>query len=495
MGWTGRRRVVAGALLVVLLLWAGALGLALPLQLLLLALPPIVWLAFAALTRPVPNALTTLVPPGLACRTMDAVFEDAVSPDPACLVLLSDERTTATLAQMTAALQPVLRATDILSPVEGGLAVTLAPLGQLDLETMIPIAARLQRAATLGPQPMSVSVGFCLPELATARNGQALLQSARLAAEEARRHGPGAIRSFRAGMARDLIPHPRHLLEAGLTDGQFIPFFQPQICARSGDLTGAEALARWQHPDKGLLSPAAFLDDLRQAGLSARLTMVMLTRSLIQLRKWDATGLTVPTVSLNLDAQDLADPMLPDHIAWELDRQDIPPHRLTVEVMETVLADGDPVTVRGIDRLARMGCGVDLDDFGTGQAAIGQLRRLTIRRIKIDRSFTVGLESDADQRRVVTAILSMADRLGLETLAEGVESPAQADVLVNLGCGHLQGWAIGHPMQGEHFASWLAARSGNPAPIPIKTGHSSAQLLVSREGLAAGNSAGPVTPA
>lgn len=493
MGWTEHKRVVAGALFAVLLLCASVLGLGLPLQLLGLALPPVVWLAFTALTRPMPTVLRALVPPGLACRAMDAVLEDATSPDPACLVLLRDGRTTPHVAELAALLQPVLRATDMLSQVEGGLAVVLAPLGRLDLETMIPIAVRLQRAAAAGSQ--SVSVGFCLPDLASARSGQALLHSARLAAAEARRHGPGAIRSFRAGMARDPAPPARRALEAGLADGQFIPHFQPQICARTGSLTGAEALARWQHPDQGLLSPAAFLDDLRQAGLSARLTMVMLTQTLIQLRQWDTAGLTVPTVSLNLDAQDLADPMLPDHIAWELDRHDIAPHRLTVEVMETVLADGDPVTVRGIDRLARMGCGVDLDDFGTGQAAIGQLRRLTIRRIKIDRSFTAGVDSDADQRRVVTAILSMADRLGLETLAEGVESPAQADVLTHLGCGHLQGWAIGHPMSGDHFALWLAARCGDTAAIPVKPTLTAARIPATTEALAAVNSAGPVTPA
>jgi diguanylate cyclase len=490
MGWTGHKRAVAGAFLAGLLLCAGMLGLGVPLHLFVLFLPPVVWLAFHALVAPPPAALPVLVPPGLACRAMDAVFDDASTPDPACLILLADGRAP-DVPQLAAALLPVLRANDMVSQVDGGLAVTLAPLTRMDLETLIPIAARLQRAAqTVGRPSLSVSVGFCLPDLAPARSGQALLHAARLAAEEARRHGPSAIRSYRAGMARNPAPPPRSLLDAAFESGQFQPHFQPQICARTGTLTGAEVLARWHHPTQGVLPPAAFLDDLRRAGLSARLTDAMLTQALTHLRHWDAQGLTVPTLALNLDAQDLSDPMLPDRIAWALDRQDLPPHRLTVEVMETVLADGDPVTVRSIDRLARMGCGVDLDDFGTGQAAIGQLRRLTIRRIKIDRSFTAGLDSDADQRRVVTAILSMADRLGLDTLAEGVESPAQADVLRHLGCGHLQGWAIGHPMPGERFADWLAAKGGLGAAPPLATPPLTAHFPV-RE---AGFGAGPVTP-
>ncbi|OYU19050.1 MAG: diguanylate cyclase [Rhodobacteraceae bacterium PARR1] len=487
MDWGRHKRMVAGAVLAGASLFAGVVGLGLPLQLLLLALPPLVWLGLQAALAAEPDTPPALLPPGLACRAMDAVFEDANAPDPACLILLTDDRMTLDTARIAATLLPVLRTTDMLSPVEGGLAVTLAPLGRLDLEAMIPIAVRLQRAAlTMGP----VAVGFCLPDLAPARSGQAMLHCARLAAEEARRHGPGAIRSFRPGMVRDHIPPPRVVLEAAFDAGQFIAHFQPQICARTGSLTGAEVLARWHHPEAGLLSPTAFLGDLRHAGLSSRLTMAMLSQSMAQLRHWDSQGLTVPTVAINLDAQDLADPMLPDHIAWEMDRHDLPPHRLTVEVMETVLADGDPVTVRGIDRLARMGCGVDLDDFGTGQAAIGQLRRLTIRRIKIDRSFTAGVDSDADQRRVVMAILSMADRLGLDTLAEGVESAPQAEVLSTMGCGHLQGWAIGHPMPGALFAAWLATHSGDAAQAAARSGADSTQTPA----ILATASAAPVTP-
>lgn len=483
MGWSWQNWVLA--LLAGLSLAAAAIAPGVadywPAMVLLLAVA-----AFARKRRP-PVTAPVLIPPGLACRAMDAVFEDAHSPDPACLILLAEGRPAPDAGQLAAALLPVLRTTDVLSPVEGGIAVTFAPMGRLDLETMIPIAVRLQRAVlAMRAKSLAVAVGFCLPDQARARSGQAMMHGARLAAEEARRHGPGAIRSFRPDLARDPTPPPRTHLAAALDAGQFVPHFQPQICARTGTLTGAEVLARWHHPDHGLLVPAAFLDDLRRAGLSSRLTMAMLSQAMSDLRQWDAAGLTVPSVAINLDAQDLADPMLPDHIAWAMDRHDMPPHRLTAEVMETVLADGDPVTVRNIDRLARMGCGVDLDDFGTGQAAIGQLRRLTIRRIKIDRSFTDGLDSDADQRRVVTAILLMADRLGLDTLAEGVESPEQAATLAAMGCGHLQGWAIAHPMPAATFAAWLASGQRVQTVPPGKTGGTA--------GLQAAISAGPVTP-
>lgn len=427
--------------------WAG-LALALPFALLLRR---------AVLLHPSGGGQVSPWPQSLIQQALTACLADPESPDPACLVLRPDPRASSDLSRLAAAVLPVLRATDSLCRIEDGIAVMLAPPGRLDLEEVIPIAARLQRAAAgrVGP----VSIGFCLADRAPDRTGPSLMRAARLAADEARRFGPAAIRAFRPEMAATTTAPAlsRLALEDALASGQIVAHFQPQVCAGTGVVTGVEALARWDHPEHGLLAPAAFLADLHKAGLSSRLTFSMLDQGLAALRHWQAQGLTVPAVSLNLDAQDLADPMLPDRILWELDRHDLPPHRLTVEVLETVLADGDPVTVRNIDRLARLGCGVDLDDFGTGQAAIGQLRRLTIRRIKIDRSFVTGLSDEADQRRVVSAILSMADRLGLDTLAEGVETPAEAQLLAMMGVGHLQGYAIARPLAVAEFAQWLAA--------------------------------------
>lgn len=459
-------------------IWGAALAIGLGLAGLVIAAgadqpgPPLLAAALAlslgafALRAGLPHAPAGgLRPQGLAVRALDAALADAESPDPACLMLLPDGRDPVDPARLAAAVLPVLRATDLLCRIEGGIAVTLTPPSRIDLEGVIPIAARLQRAA----RPLcTVSVGFCLPDLAPDRSGAALWQATRLAAEEARRQGPGAIRAFRPDLlARAPSALPRSALEPALAGGEFVAHFQPQICARTQSLTGVEALARWAHPTRGLLTPGAFLDDIRQTGLSSQLTFCILSQALEQMARWDAAGLAVPAVAINLDAQDLADPLLPDRIAAELDRHGLPPHRLTVEVLETVLADGEAVTVRGIDRLARMGCGVDLDDFGTGQAAIGQLRRLTIRRIKIDRSFVIGLDHDANQRRVVSAILSMADRLGLDTLAEGVESPALAQALTQMGCGHLQGWAIARPMPGPDLADWITRQAAQPPPAAL----------------------------
>jgi EAL domain-containing protein (putative c-di-GMP-specific phosphodiesterase class I) len=156
-------------------------------------------------------------------------------------------------------------------------------------------------------------------------------------------------------------------------------------------------------------------------------------------------------------------------VRWELDRFGLAPRRLTVEVLETVIEDvGDDVVTRSLAGLAALGCGIDLDDFGTGHAAIGSIRRFSVQRVKIDRSFVRRIDTDAEQQALVSAMLLMSGRLGLDTLAEGVETAAEQAALVRLGCRHVQGFAIARPMPETAFRHWLAARDpGRAAGSPL----------------------------
>jgi EAL domain-containing protein (putative c-di-GMP-specific phosphodiesterase class I) len=164
----------------------------------------------------------------------------------------------------------------------------------------------------------------------------------------------------------------------------------------------------------------------------------------------------VPAVAVNFSTDELRDPQLPDRLRWTLDRFQLAPSRLTVEVLESVVAgDGDEVIASNISRIAAMGCGVDLDDFGTGNASITAIRRFALNRLKIDRSFVREVDQNREQQKLVTAILSLAERLGLETLAEGVETPGEHALLAQLGCGHVQGYVIARPMPVEDLLPWL----------------------------------------
>ena len=197
---------------------------------------------------------------------------------------------------------------------------------------------------------------------------------------------------------------------------------------------------------------------MEQAGLMGRLGEVMVQDGLNALRLWDAAGLDVPHVAINFSQAELADPRLVDRLAWELDRFDLRPDRLAIEVLETVVAKRvEDVVVRNLSGLSGLGCRLDLDDFGTGHAAITSIRQFSIQRIKIDRSFVTRIDNDAEQQKMVSAILTMADRLGIETLAEGVETEAERDMLHRLGCDHGQGFGIGRPMPRLETEAWIRA--------------------------------------
>jgi diguanylate cyclase (GGDEF)-like protein len=372
------------------------------------------------------------------------------------------------LQQSALRLESVLRDSDLAATRDGrGFAIILGPSDKLNLDAVMFIAGRVQRALSEplrdGKQGihLSVSVGFALAGRLIAPRGDDLLQAATLALHEAQRSGPGAIRSYSDAM-KTRVARRNSLADdvaGALERGEILPFYQPQIDSATGAVSGFEALARWVHPSRGMISPAEFLPAIEQAGLHDRLGAAMLSASLRALRGWDQEGLAVPRVGVNFSGPELANPQLVNRILWELETLDLAPNRLVIEVLETVVATrSEDAVIRNLAGLARLGCRVDLDDFGTGHASITTIRRFAIERIKIDRSFVTKIDEDGDQQKMVSAILTMAERLGLGTLAEGVETPAERAVLTSMGCGHLQGFGIARPMALADATAWLMAR-------------------------------------
>ncbi|WP_431298446.1 putative bifunctional diguanylate cyclase/phosphodiesterase [Tabrizicola sp. BL-A-41-H6] len=386
--------------------------------------------------------------------------------DPAGLIDRHGRSTqTEILARCNDRIRSAMRFGDTLTILEdGSLAVMLAPVFRLDLETMIQIAGRIQTVVQLpidlraGTVHVTCSIGFCQGRRAPEATGRSLLDAAQIAVDEARRHGPGAIRAFSLDMARAKASRDalRDEMQQALAEGQVKAHFQPQLSTDTGGISGMEALARWHHPHRGCLLPGEFLPAIEANGLSAQLSEVMLREALTALASWDRAGFVVPTVSVNFSAAELGDPHLPERLKWELDRFDLTADRLTIEVLETVVAtsQSDTITVN-IAALAALGCGVDLDDFGTGNASITSIRRFALRRLKIDRSFVTGVDLDREQQTMIAAVQSLAERLGLETVAEGVETAAEHAMLAQLGCGHVQGYAVARPMPAEEASVWL----------------------------------------
>lgn len=358
-----------------------------------------------------------------------------------------------------------VRETDAAVRLDGAVfGVLLSPIRRLNLEAAIQLSSRIQQAIA-APIPidganvyLTASAGFCLASRLPEPSGEKILQAATTALIEAQRHGPGAIRSYSEAMQTritsrsDLIAQVSGAMERG----EIRAFFQPQVGTKFGDLTGLEALARWKHPERGLIPPIEFLPALEEAGLMDKLAEVMVRDALGALHAWDRSGLYVPRIGVNFSNTELRDPGLVDKIRQELDRFALEPCRLAVEVLETVVADHeDDLVIQNLSRLAELGCRLDLDDFGTGHASITSIRRYSIERIKIDRSFVTRIDQDAEQQEMVAAILTMAERLGLETLAEGVETAGEHEMLGALGCGHIQGFGIARPMPKEETETWI----------------------------------------
>ena len=405
----------------------------------------------------------------------------------ACLVLCLDDpgsvlrnhgqdRMDRLLVKAAERLQTLLREQDLLGRLEGSrFAIAIAAQRRCDLESCIQIAARLQSAVS---EPYSIdaalvrvsaSVGFCLSARNPGGSGAAFLSAAEIAMDDAWHNGPGAIRAYSSEMAASRLARDqlRETVAAALDSGQIVAYFQPQISTDTGEITGFEALARWQHPERGTIPPAEFLPAIHAAGLSTRLSEVMIYQGLTALRAWDQLGLHVPAIAVNLSQEELSDPLLAERLKWEIDRFDLAPDRLCIEVLETVVSESrDDVVVHGVAALARLGCIIDLDDFGTGNATISAIRRFGARRIKIDRSFVHGVDVDPTQQQMITAILSLAERLDLATVAEGVETAGEHAMLAQLGCTHVQGFVIGRPMPFDETLDWMSRHRAMLAAAP-----------------------------
>ncbi|MGH1577765.1 EAL domain-containing protein [Planktotalea sp.] len=348
------------------------------------------------------------------------------------------------------------------------------PTSNLDLEACVQQASRLQSAVDepffIGNDPLYLSscIGFTLAQTSSA-NPQALSRQAQSALQEATLNGPDAIRAFAKSQSVSLPAKNHSSLSdlCGTLDTNLVAFFQPQVSTDTGQVCGFEALARWKTDADQWLAPGIFLPILEKAGQMERLSDVMLSQSLLALREWDSAGLEIETVGVNYSESDLANPRIYEKIAWDLDRHDIAPHRLCIEILESVVADNsNDMIVRNVARLAELGCRIDLDDFGTGHASISTLRKLPVGRLKIDRSFVAKADLDSEQQKMVATILMMADRLGLSCLAEGVETLGEHTILAQLGCRYVQGFGIAKPMPIEQTIPWIRDYQGRRTSVP-----------------------------
>jgi diguanylate cyclase (GGDEF)-like protein len=291
-----------------------------------------------------------------------------------------------------------------------------------------------------------------------------LIAHAEIALRAAKATGGDTACAFEPRMLSGDREHTELLrdLRRALQNQELELYYQPKVHAPSGQVTGAEALMRWHHPQRGMISPTVFIPIAERFGLIGAMGDWVIDESLRQTREWGDAGLHM-RVSLNISVHQLRRPDLADHLAQALARNRIAPGRVTCEITESVAMDDPEGTMEVFKRLSAVGVNLSIDDFGTGYSSLSYLRKLPARELKIDRSFVLDLESSADARAVVDGVIKLAHALGLKVVAEGVETEGQRQVLRSFQCDELQGFLFARPMTASALALWAMDAKGREA--------------------------------
>ena len=250
-------------------------------------------------------------------------------------------------------------------------------------------------------------------------------------------------------------------LRCGLDNGEITAFFQPQVDGVTGEVIGFEALARWRHPERGMLDPGVFITLAFEHGLGDRLTERIVSDAIAALLEWRARGLPAPSVSVNFSAKQLRDGGLVEYLDDTLFAAALEPEDIAIEVLESVLfSDGVDPALNTIEQLQKRGYKIELDDFGTGHASISNLRRFKVDGIKLDKDFVAGVDQDAEQEVILRTMIDLCRNLGIVCLAEGVETEAEKNKLISLGCSRFQGYGVARPMPQDAVTEWLETLYG-----------------------------------
>lgn len=311
---------------------------------------------------------------------------------------------------------------------------------------------------------LSTSIGIALYPRDGGDMGD-LLKNADIALYRAKQDGRNLRMFYDLDMKADSFE--KLVLEAELrvaiNDGHLEVHYQPKMHLESQRLVGAEALVRWRHPEHGLVPPERFIPVAESSGMINDICQFVLEQVCLQLAAWRRQGHPAITVAVNLSVRDLHSPHLPRRLGALLDSHGLPATALELELTESTLLDAGEQVLRNLLAIKRLGIGLAIDDFGTGYSSLGYLRRLPIRALKIDRGFVRDLDTSPEDRALAGSIIAVGHSLGLEVVAEGVETLAQRDALIQLGCRVGQGYLYAGPLPAHDFQAWVE-NGGKPTP-------------------------------
>lgn len=298
-----------------------------------------------------------------------------------------------------------------------------------------------------------VSIGIA-QAYGAAPDARKVLINADIALYQAKEKGRNCYEFFTPDLQANIIAKKRMAddMLAGLDRDEFIVWYQPQFEADSMQLCGAEALIRWRHPDRGILASGNFLKVAEDLNVMARIDELVLQTALKDQMRWTALGMAVPRISVNVSSKRLHD----DNLIDQLKGLSITPGSICFELVESIFLDeSDTLASDNIERIKALGIDIEIDDFGTGHTSIVSLLKLKPKRLKIDRQLVMPVTVQPQERSLVRNIVEIARSLGIETVAEGVETQEHAGILRQLGCDYLQGYAFAKPLSFEEFTRFV----------------------------------------
>jgi diguanylate cyclase (GGDEF)-like protein/PAS domain S-box-containing protein len=373
----------------------------------------------------------------------------------------------ALLVQLAARLRGAVREQDTVARTGGDEFVLVLPL--TDIAGAAHLATKLMALASapfqVDQQELTVTPSMGIAMFPTDGDDfDTLCKCADAAMYRAKRDGRNAYRFFTSEMqaqsARALTVE--NALRRAMERGQLSLHYQPQFALTAGGesrIVGAEALLRWQHPELGWVSPAEFIPIAEATSLILPMGEWVLREALSQLRRWDLAGLPELTMAVNLSAVQFRNDDLPGLVGRVLDELGVPAGRLELELTEGAAMDNPAAAIAVMNELHARGVRLSIDDFGTGHSSLSYLKKFRVGKLKIDQSFVRDLTEDAEDRAIVDAVIRMAAALGLETLAEGVETDGQLEFLRRHGCEAVQGYLFSRALPADAFAAFVLAQN------------------------------------
>ncbi|TRC96674.1 EAL domain-containing protein [Mesorhizobium sp. WSM4303] len=307
-----------------------------------------------------------------------------------------------------------------------------------------------------------------------ADNAADLLVHADLALYSAKKLGGGSFSFFSEELRRELDYRKQleHDIKVAIAESAFQVYFQPQVSLTNGAISGIEALVRWKHAERGMISPGEFIPVAEKCGFMPEIGRIVFAKAIEQAAEWDRAGIAFGRLAVNVSGTELREPDFDRFLFATLEKAGLSADKLSLEIVESVILDDEKTGIAAkLRHIRAAGVHLELDDFGTGYASLSHVNPNEIDRLKIDRRFVQNINENGDNSKIVRAITELARGLGISIVAEGAETEAELDSLMAIGCDQVQGYSIAFPMPQDKAREWLLARRPKKAKLKVLQGN------------------------